>query len=281
MSPRADVQDDREAETLEVELLSQGIFRRWGFDLRDSDPAWLGRLARARVRAEGLRGVSGLLERVLRDRAVLERLLAEAAGGGDDGLFRPPAFWRALRRKVVPYLRTYPSVRLWQVGAAPAELYSLCILLREGLPRNVRVYATGLFDGLVDRARSGKVPASAVASAGTDYRRSGGRGRLARWFESGNGSSLLAEDARRPLVFASHNAATDAGFQHFHAILARGALAPFSGSLRDRTLRLLHDSLLPLGFLALRPRESLRGTPLDGRYEAVDRAAGILQKVKA
>ena len=280
MTTRSDVQDDRDVAALEVELLAQGIFRRWGFDLRDCEAGWLGRLARARVRAEGLRSVPELLERVLRDRDVLERLLAEATAGGD-GLFEPPAFWRALRRKVLPYLRTYPSVRLWHVGGSPPEVYTLCILLKEDLPRNVRLYATGLFDGAVERAKSGRVPTSALAGARAGYRRSGGRGRLARWFETRNGTSVLAEDLRRPVVFAAHNTATDAAFQRFHAVLARGVLAPLAGALRARTLELFHESLLPLGFLAVRPRESLRGTPLEGRYQAVDASAGLLQKVKS
>lgn len=279
MTAQTDVQDEDALAALETELLAQGIYRRWGFDLRDYDPAWLARLANSRVAAEGLRSRSELLERVLRDRAVLERLLTEAAGGSDRRLFDPPAFWRALRRKVLPYLRTYPSVRVWQVGADPAEVYSLCILLREDLPRNVRMYATGLSDAALALARAGRLPTAAVSGAG--YRRSGGRGRLGRWFKTRNGTSTLSEDLRRDVVFASHHAATDAAFQRFHAILARKALAPLAGALRERTLRLLHESLLPLGFLALRPRDSLRGTPLEGRYSPVDRAAGLLQKVKA
>jgi len=279
MRAKADVQDDASLAALETELLAQGIYRRWGFDLRDYEPAWLGKLAASRVAAEGLRSRSELLERVLRDRAVLQRFLA-AAGGAGHGLFEPPAFWRTLRRKVLPYLRTYPSVRVWQMGADPAELSSLCILLKEDFPRNVRTYATGLCDEVVERARAGALPSASVTGAGAGYRRSGGRGRLARWFNTRNGTSVLSEDLRRPVVFAAHHAATDAPFQRFHVILARGALTPLAGALRERTLRLLHESLLPLGFLALRPRDSLRGTPLEGLYASVDRATGLLQKVK-
>lgn len=281
MTAGTDVQDDDALAALETELLAEAIYRRWGFDLREYDPAWLSRLAGARTATEGLRSRSELLERVLRDRAVLERLLAEGVGGGDRGLFDPPAFWRALRRKVLPYLRTYPSVRVWAVGADPAEIYSLCILLKEDLPRNVRMYATSLSEAVVDRARTGALPTASVSGAGAGYRRSGGRGRLARWFEARNGTSVLADDLRRPVVFAAHHAATDAAFQRFHAILARETLAPMAGALRERTLRLLHESLLPLGFLALRPRDTLRGTPLEGLYASVDRSAGLHQKVKS
>ena len=47
-------------------------------------------------------------------------------------MFRDPSFYLVLREKVVPYLRTYPSLKVWIPGCATGEeVYSIAILLRE------------------------------------------------------------------------------------------------------------------------------------------------------
>ncbi len=47
-------------------------------------------------------------------------------------MFRDADFHLALRRTVIPLLRTYPFVRIWHAGCATGEeVYSLAILLAE------------------------------------------------------------------------------------------------------------------------------------------------------
>ncbi|HTM22360.1 MAG TPA: protein-glutamate O-methyltransferase CheR, partial [Kofleriaceae bacterium] len=49
----------------------------------------------------------------------------------------------ALRRGIVPRLRTYPSLRLWHAGSPAADVYATAIVLREeGLLTRARIYAT-------------------------------------------------------------------------------------------------------------------------------------------
>jgi hypothetical protein len=50
--------------------------------------------------------------------------------------------------------------------------------------------------------------------------------------------------------------------------------------LRARTFRLLHDSLVPLGFLALDPKDSLQESPVKSCYKEIDKSAGLFQKVR-
>jgi len=267
-----------ELEGIEVELFLLGLLRRYGYDLRGHDPELVQRHVRRRVREEELASVSALTERLLRDPGLVERFLAQfndPAGG----LFGPAVYWRALRRKVVPFLRTYPSVRLWQIGGRPEEVFSLAILIREDLPRPVQIYATDVHEALLAPARSGALDARKVAVGAREYRRSGGSRNLGSYFERREGSSVLSDELRRNILFAAFNPVTDGPFQHCHAILARGLFGPFREELRAKAFRLLHDSLIPLGFLALGPGDVMRESPVREQYKEISRAAGIFQKV--
>jgi chemotaxis protein methyltransferase CheR len=266
-------------ESIEVELLLLGLFRRYGYDFRSYDPSFLRPHIEQRAREEGVDSISRLSERFLRDPAVLERFLAQLSGGGPP-LFSPSSFWRSLRTHAVPYLRTYPTVRLWALEARPEELCSLAILADEDLPRNVRIYATRMHETLVEGIRTCTLDPESVRKAAREYRRSGGRRRLADFFETADGAAALAPALRRRITFASYNPVTDGPFQHFHAILARGLLRPFDRELRGKTCRLLHESLIPLGFLALGPRGALEESPFREAYRELDRAAGLYQKIR-
>lgn len=265
--------------SIEIELLLQGVFRRYGYDLRGYDPDFVARRVARRVRAEGVGSISRLCERLLREPEIFGRFISELSHD-EAALFSPHAFWKSFRGKVAPFLRTYPTLRLWSVEGSPAEIYSLSIVVEEDVPRNVRIYATELHDGLVERAASGVLAGDALKEGARDYKASGGRRGLSRYFQRGGGSATLSAELRRKIVFAAHNVAQDGPFQSFHAILARGVLGTFDGPLRERTYKFLDASLVPLGFLALGPGDEIRESSLSGRYREVDRPARLYQKLK-
>src|SRR5581483_8291668 len=88
--------------------------------------------------AEGLTTISALQERLLREPPAMERFV-ERVTAQTTSLFPNPDQALALRRDVVPLLRTYPFVRVWHVGCATGEeIYATAIVLHE--------------EGLYDRA---------------------------------------------------------------------------------------------------------------------------------
>src|SRR5436305_4038717 len=100
----------------------------------------------------------------------MERLLV-ALSISVTSMFRDPTFYRAFREKVVPLLRTYPFIRLWNAGCATGEeTLSLAIVLaEEGLLDRTRIYATDFNAGVVDRARAGEVPLSRMTAYTESY----------------------------------------------------------------------------------------------------------------
>src|SRR5689334_25296704 len=108
---------DDDLEQLELQLLLEGIYRRYGFDFREYAPASLRRRVWRRVHAEGETTISGLLERLLHDRASMERLLLDLSITVT-AMFRDPTFYVSFRNRLVPQLRTYPFTRIWVAGCS-------------------------------------------------------------------------------------------------------------------------------------------------------------------
>src|SRR5947209_8041765 len=147
-------QGEDELELLEIELLLEGVHRRYGFDFREYAPASLKRRLRRRMSLEDVETVSALQELVLHDSAVMERLLLDLSINVT-AMFRDPSFYVAFREQVVPLLRTYPFTRIWNAGCSTGEeVYSLAILLHEeGVYDRTRIYATDINEAVVDRAK--------------------------------------------------------------------------------------------------------------------------------
>src|SRR5215510_12730566 len=99
-------------EELEIELLLEAVFRHYGYDLRDYDRGVVRLRIRERMLAGRIPTISRFQEKVLREPALLERLLG-ALSPRDLLMFSDPAFYHSFRTKVFPQLRTYPFVRIW------------------------------------------------------------------------------------------------------------------------------------------------------------------------
>jgi chemotaxis protein methyltransferase CheR len=262
--------DETELEALEVDLLLEGIYRRYGFDFRGYAPASLRRRIRNVLRAEGLATVSGLQERLLHDPAGMERFLLGLTVNVSS-MFRDPGFFLALRREVVPLLRTYPLIRVWDVGCSTGEeVYSVAILLKEEeLYERSRIYATDLNGAVLNRARDGIFPLAAMREYTANYLRAGGRRSFSEYYTAGHGHAIFQPSLRENVVFSAHNLATDGPFNEFHLILCRNVLIYFLAPLQGRVHDLLYDSLVPFGVLGLGAKESIRGTPHEADYAPV------------
>ena len=140
----------QDPERIEVDLLLEGVYRAYSYDFRGYARASLRRRLWRRAHEEGVQTLSGLQDRVLHDPAVMDRLLRDLSINVTE-MFRDPGFFRALREKVVPILRTYPYARVWNAGCSTGEeTYSLAIILAEaGLLDRVRIYATDMNDDVL------------------------------------------------------------------------------------------------------------------------------------
>jgi chemotaxis protein methyltransferase CheR len=268
-------------ESLEIGLLLEGIYRHYGYDYREYAPASLRRRIWGAVQTEGLQTVSGLQERVLHDPACMERLLL-ALSVNVSAMFRDPSFYLAFRRRVVPLLRTYPSIDIWHAGCSSGEeVYSMAILLEEeGLAGRCRLYATDVNDTVLRKARAGIFPLEFLKDWTNNYLEAGGTRAFSDYYTAGYGSAIFRASLRDNIVFAQHNLVTDGAFQQFHVIWCRNVTIYFTRPLQQRVHGLLYDSLIRLGVLGLGSQESIDGTPHAAAYEPLAGREKLYRKVR-
>src|SRR5438105_13141188 len=260
-----------ELERVEIDLLLEGIYRRYGFDFREYAPASLRRRVWRRVHAEGLATIAGLTERLLHDSATMERLLLDLSINVT-AMFRDPTFYVALRERVVPLLRTYPFSRIWVAGCSTGEeVYSLAILLQEEeLYERTRIYATDINESVLDRARSGVFPLDKMREYTQNYIKAGGKRAFSEYYLAKYDGAQFQRSLTENVVFAQHNLVSDRSFNEFHLIVCRNVMIYFDRTLQDRVHRLFYESLATFGVLGLGHKESIRFSPHESRYEELD-----------
>jgi chemotaxis protein methyltransferase CheR len=269
-----------ELERIEIDLLLEGVYRHYGLDFRGYALGSLNRRLARRMREEGTPTLSALQDKVLHDEDAMERLLI-ALSISVTAMFRDPSFYRAFRDKVVPLLRTYPFIRIWNAGCATGEeTISLAIVLEEeGLLDRTRIYATDFNAGVVEKARTAEFPLARMKAYTENYLKAGGTGEFSRYYTAEGPVARFSQELTQNMVFAQHNLVSDGSFNEFHGILCRNVLIYFGNPLQRRVHELFHNSLVNFGVLGLGHKETIRFTPLEECYEAIDSREKLYRRV--
>jgi len=272
--------DAAATEDLEIDLLLEGLFRQYGFDFRGYARSSLRRRIRAAVTAEGVTTVSALQERMLHAPGCLQRLLLTLSVHVS-AMFRDPRFFLTFRRQAVPFLRTYPFIRIWQAGCSTGEeVYSLAILLKEeGLYDRCRIYATDMNESVLQRAREGIYSVELMQKYTANYLASGGSAEFSSYYTAAYDHVMFRPSLRERVVFSQHNLALDGPFNEFNVILCRNVMIYFTRALQDRVHELFSRSLAMFGLLGIGSHESLRFASTEHRYEALAPGEKLFKRV--
>jgi chemotaxis protein methyltransferase CheR len=267
-------------EDIEIDLLLEGLYRAYGFDFREYSRSSLKRRILELMRAENVGTVSAFQDKILHDTGSLERLLLGLSVHAT-AMFRDPSFYVTFRRKVVPLLRTYPTVQIWIAGCSTGEeVYSLAILLQEErLYERCRIYATDISQAVLRKARDGIFPLSSMREYTNNYHQSGGAHEFSDYYTAQYDSVIFSSALKRNLVFSEHNLATDGSFNEFQVILCRNVMIYFNKDLQARVHNLLYESLSMFGVFGLGNKESLKFTPRASFYEHLNDHDKLYRKV--
>jgi chemotaxis protein methyltransferase CheR len=273
-------QPTQSVEEIELNLLLEGIYRHYGFDFRNYALSSLRRRVWNIMKNENVPSISLLQDRILHDPSCLERFLYSLSVNVS-AMFRDPHFYCVFRNEVVPLLRTYPFIRIWQAGVSMGEeVYSLAILLQEeGIYDRCRIYATDINDYVLKKAKDGIYPIELMQTYTNNYIRAGGTRSFSDYYTAAYDRVILKSSLRDNVVFAQHNLASDASFNEFHVILCRNVMIYFNSELQTQVHHLLHDSLVMFGVIGLGARETMRFSPHEHAYEEIDNAARLYRRI--
>jgi chemotaxis protein methyltransferase CheR len=265
---------------LELTLLLAAIFQKYHYDFRSYSEASLKRRLAAARSHFNCPTLSRLQERVLHEPKVFVALLRFLTVQVSD-LFRDPTYYRSVRDKVVPYLRTYPSPKVWVAGCSTGEeAYSLAIVLaEEGLLDRTLIYATDINPESLRAAEDGVYDIERFARFSENYLSAGGRGSLSDYYTARYSSGVLDRALKKAILFSDHSLATDSAFAEVEFVSCRNVLIYFERDLQDRAVGVLKDSLCRKGFLGLGLKETLRFSAHAGSFSEFVLKDRIYQRV--
>lgn len=272
---------DREnREKLEIELLCHGIYKAYGYDFRNYAKASFTRRINQFIGDRGYSSIMGLLDHILDDEEVLYNLITSVSVTTSD-MFRDPDVFLFIRETVLPYLKTFPNIRIWHAACGKGEeIYSLAILLKEeGIYDKCTIYATDMNDQALESVRNGIYHVSRIKDFTKNYVRSGGRSSLSDYYHALYENVKFDKKLLDNVTFANHNLTVDSVFLEANFILCRNVMIYFDRKLQNRVLNLLDQSLVGGGILCIGSKESLMGSEIENRYKSLAKSMKTYKKI--
>jgi chemotaxis protein methyltransferase CheR len=197
-------------------------------------------------------------------------------------MFRDPEFFIAIREKVLPYIKTFPRIKVWSAGCSTGEeVYSLAIMLQESqLYQRSFIYGTDLNMQAIDAAKKGIYTLKKVKEYSENYLKFNALGSLSQYYTAMYNAATIQKPIKQNTWFSVHNLVSDGVFNEFHLICCRNVLIYFNQQLQKQVLDLLYQSLAPFGFLCLGSKEVLRNSSIKSKFTVVDAKQNIFQKIE-
>jgi len=274
-----DFMDQLDTEDIEIDLLLEAVYQKYGYDFRSYSKASIRRRVRHRLVAEGLDKVSLLQLQILYDREKFSLLLNDLTVNVTE-MFRDPHFYSSFRENVIPVLHSYPSIKVWHAGCSTGEkIYSMAILLQEeGLYDKTQIYATDIDKNVLAKAKKGIFSSEELALFEKNYIESGGKEDFSKYYTLRYDNIIMNQSLKKNVVFADHDLATDQVFGEMQVVLCRNVIIYFDRHLQDRVFKLFHESLDMGGVLCLGSKESIRFSSSASKFSAIDEKNKIFRK---
>lgn len=264
---------------IELHLLVEAIYLKYNYDFRDYAQASLKRRVSYAMDRFGYSCVSELQTHVLHSSTTFMALLQFLTIPTTE-MFRDPSYFLAIRKQVVPFLKTYPSLKIWVAGCSTGEeLYSLAIVLKEEdlLDRSI-IYATDINPHSLENARKGIFPLSRLRTYTENYHNAGGKSSFSDYYTAAYEHALFDRSLCDKVTFADHSLATDSVFSEAHLISCRNVLIYFNRDLQERAFGLFHESLCHRGFLGLGSKESMNFSGYSDRFTEFNQSQRLYRK---
>lgn len=268
-------------EDVEIDLLLDGMCRRYGEDFRAYERYLLRRKAVDFMHARGLTTLSALQNMVLHDQVAASDL-CQAFVMQQSAIFDDVEEFNVLRDKIGSLLGSYVAPKIWIAECLCAEeVFSFAILLmEEGHYDRSLIFATCSNEALLQVIKTGAFSPDKIAAYEENYRQSGGRRSFGEYYEIRGDRAVFLESLQSRIIWAQYNLCTDSSFNEFQFISCRKSYSSFGKAPQRRILALFNDSLSRFGILNVDAGIEAESSPLFMNYKDVGRP-GIYRRTGA
>ena len=264
---------------IEIKLLLEAIYLKYGHDFRNYSKAHLKRRVLHRLMVSGLNSISEMQYKVLHEPEFMKEIMTDFSINVTE-MFRDPEFYLTMRNELIPVLKTFPFIKVWHAGCSTGEeVYSMAILLEEeGLLDRSLIYATDYNENVLKIAKQGEYDKDIIIDYQKNYDKSGGKAKLSDYITAFGTKVKFDPRFRKRIVFSEHNLVTDNVFAEVNMIICRNVLIYFNRNLQNRVIRLFSDSLMQGGILGIGNKESLDFSEYRDSFEYINKVQKIYLK---
>lgn len=215
---------------------------------------------------------------VMNDDDVFEFLFLEFSINVTE-LFRDPSIYKVIGEDILPYLASYPYIKIWSAGCSTGlEPYSLAIKLEEaGLLKKTQIYASDINPYVIEEAKNGLLPQSYMEKAEKNYLAAGGKKSISDYLNNLTSCLQIKASILDKILFFQHSLLNSGIFHEFQLILCRNVLIYFNRELQIEVINLFTKSLDLNGFLILGKNETFaNGIP---GLKLVDKSNNIYKRI--
>lgn len=272
----------QEIEDIEINLLTEAIYHKYGYDFREYSYPSLRRRVINYLDKSKFRYVSEIIPELLRSDTLFEDFTCSLSVSVTE-MFRDPWVYKKIREEVVPLLRSFPRINIWHAGCCTGEeVYSFAILLKEeGLYDRSTIYATDINSKVLKIAESGIFPIAQITKGTENYLKTGGVNNFSDYYHAKYGNAIIDKALKKNITFSTHNLVHDGVFNQMHLIVCRNVLIYFTKNLQDRVFDTFNESLIHNGILILGTKESLNYTQIKSNYQELSKKMRIYKKVRS
>ena len=268
-------------DNFELDLLLDSIFYKHGYDFRNYARASLKRHFKDVLNFAGKTHFSELVPLILHEQEYMNHILTSMSVSANR-MFGSPAYFKYFREFVTPYLKTYPSFKLWVAGCASGEeVYTYAIILmEEGLYDRCQIIATDINQNSLDHAKEGIYPLELIREFSSNYQKAGGKLSFSEYYEINEDHAQMDRNLLNHVKFQQHNLLSGDAPEKTNIISCRKVLGYFNPNTQEEIANLFFDNLLPFGFLCIDKIDPIEMSSLKESFNKMSDDYNIFQKTE-
>ena len=212
----------------DYEQFIQKVKRKTRIDLSLYKEAQMKRRLTSLYRKRGYQNFIEYFDAIDRDRELMDEFLDRMTINVSE-FYRNPKRWDVLDRKIIPLLMEESRrLKVWSAACSTGEEpYSLAMVLSKHMPlRDVRIEATDLDEGALERAKVGLYNERAVKDVPRDM--------LSLYFIKEGTHYQVADEIKRTVTFRQHNLLEDRYGFGYDLIVCRNVMIYFTEEAKDQ-----------------------------------------------